>query len=62
MAIEKRSIGFGSDIAKIAKSIKADVVANNIAKIMGKQDCGCGKREEALNNPDLLINKIFYKK
>jgi hypothetical protein len=24
-------------------------------------DCGCGERKELLNNPNLLINKIFYK-
>jgi hypothetical protein len=61
MAIEKKTEGFGSDIAKVAKLIGADKAAQRIAKSLGYEDCGCGPREEALNNPDLLINKIFYK-
>lgn len=24
------------------------------------KDCGCTKRKEQLNNPDLLINKVIY--
>ena len=24
-------------------------------------NCGCGERKELLNDPNLLINKIFYK-
>jgi len=24
------------------------------------EDCGCEQRRQILNNPDLLINKIFY--
>lgn len=61
MPIENKSIGFGSDIAKIAKAVKADVIANNVAKAIGLNDCGCNARKEALDNPDLLVNKIFYK-
>lgn len=62
MAIEKRSEGFGDSIAKITKAIRADIAAKKIAKELGIEDCGCSKRQEQLNNPDLLINKIFYKK
>jgi hypothetical protein len=61
MAIEKKSEGFGSDIAKVAKFIHADAAAARIARVLGYEDCGCGPRAEALNNPDLLVNKIFYK-
>lgn len=61
MAIESRSQGFGDDIARVAKKLGLDKVANGTAKALGMKDCGCGARQEALNNPDLLINKYFYK-
>lgn len=61
MPIEKKTEGFGSFIAKAAKYIKADIAADKIAKAIGKEDCGCSKREEVLNNPNLLVNKVFYK-
>jgi hypothetical protein len=61
MAIEKRSQGFGDSIANISKLIKADIAAKKIAKELGLEDCGCSKRQERLNNPDLLINRVFYK-
>ena len=46
----------GDDIEKITK-------ATGIKKVVDKLpgDCGCGKRKEKLNNPNLLINKILYK-
>jgi len=38
---------------------KADQkVVEKVAKAANK-DCGCAKRKAALNNPDLLINKIL---
>lgn len=61
MSIERRSQGFGDDIAKFAKLIKADKTADKIAKKLGYNDCGCGSRQESLNNPNLLVNKVFYK-
>lgn len=61
MAIEKKSEGFGSDIAKTAKLIGAEKAAQRIAKSLGYEDCGCKDREKALNDPNLLVNKIFYK-
>jgi hypothetical protein len=61
MDIEKKTHGFGSHLAKAAKIIKADVAADKIAKALGYKDCGCAARAAALNNPDLLVNKIFYK-
>lgn len=53
--------GFGDDIHRIAKAIKADVAAQKIAEALGRKDCGCKKRQQDLNNPDLMVNKIFYK-
>jgi hypothetical protein len=61
MAIEKRSHGFGSDIAKVTKLTGVDFIAKKIAQSLGYEDCGCAGREQALNNPDLLVNKVFYK-
>lgn len=61
MSIEKRSQGFGDDVARFAKLIKADIAADKIAKKLGYNDCKCGSRQESLNNPNLLVNKIFYK-
>lgn len=58
---QKKSQGFGDSMSKIAKAIAADKAADKIAEALGLEDCGCGKRQEKLNNPDLLVNKIFYK-
>lgn len=58
---QKKSQGFGDSMAKIAKAIAADKAADKIAKALGLEDCGCSKRQETLNNPDLLVNKVFYK-
>lgn len=62
MAIEKKTHGFGTDLARAAKFVRADIAADRIAKALGFEDCGCTGRAEALDNPDLLVNKIFYKK
>lgn len=58
---QKKSQGFGDSMAKIAKAIAADKAADKIAEALGLEDCGCKKRQEKLNNPDLLVNKVFYK-
>jgi hypothetical protein len=49
MAEVKKSEGFGDTVAKITHAIGADVMAEKIAKAMGKKDCGCKKRQETLN-------------
>ena len=40
MAIEKRTQGFGSDLAKAARFVRADIAADRIAKALGYEDCG----------------------
>jgi len=48
----------GDSIEKITK-------ATGIKKLVEKATkggCGCGARKEKLNNPELKINKILYKK
>lgn len=62
MATEKKVEGFGDEIARITKKLGLDTKAEQVAKAFGKKDCGCGARQKALNNPDLLVNKVFYGK
>lgn len=54
-----KSRGLGDTIEKVT-------TATGIKKIVEKaskgKDCGCAERKNKLNNPDLLVNKIFYKK
>lgn len=44
-----QSIGLGDDIAKVTAKLGIDKVADNIAKKMGKKECGCKKRQQKLN-------------
>lgn len=55
MIIIKRHKGLGDTVAAITK-------ATGIAALVDAaiEDCGCGKRQEAWNDPDLLVNRIFY--
>lgn len=62
MATEKKVEGFGDEIARVTKKLGLDKVAEQFAKAAGKKDCDCKKRQNQLNNPDLLVNKIFYSK
>lgn len=50
-----RSKGLGDTIEKITKATGIKKVVDSL-----DVDCGCDKRKESLNNPYLLINKIFY--
>jgi len=58
---QKKSQGFGDDFEKLAKALRLDKLAQEAASALGKEDCGCSGRKDKLNNPDLLINKVFYK-
>jgi hypothetical protein len=44
------SRGLGDTIAKFTSATKLDVVAEQIAKASGADDCGCKARQEKLNN------------
>ena len=55
-----KSKGLGDTIEKITTATGVKSMVETVVKSTGK-DCGCGKRKEKLNNPDLLVNKIFYK-
>jgi hypothetical protein len=53
----KRSIGLGDSIGKLTKYSGIKALVKKVSP-----SCGCEARQEALNNPNLLVNKIFYKK
>lgn len=53
--------GLGDDIARVTRATGIDVLAKKVAKTMGKEDCGCEKRKQKLNNPNLLVNRLFYR-
>jgi len=53
--------GLGDVIEKITTSTGIKKEVNTVSKAVGK-DCGCEKRKEALNNPNLLVNKMFNRK
>lgn len=45
----EESIGLGDTVAKITNTLGLDKVAESVAKAVGKDDCGCNKRREKLN-------------
>lgn len=48
----------GDRIEQITTATGIKTVVDKVAKVT-KKDCGCAKRKQILNNPDLLINKIL---
>lgn len=44
-----KSEGLGDTIAKITHFFGLDILADKIAKLFGKEDCGCNRRREKLN-------------
>lgn len=46
----QESKGLGDTIAKVTNALGIDKVAESVAHAMGKEDCGCGKRREKLND------------
>lgn len=48
----------GDSIEKVTTATGIKAAVDYVAKKTGK-DCGCAKRKAALNNPNLLINKIL---
>lgn len=56
-----KSKGLGTTIEKVTTATGIKRVVKAGAKALGKEDCGCGKRRDFLDNPNLAVNKIFYK-
>jgi len=46
---KQKSAGLGDTIAKITNVLRLDVLADKIAKLFGKEDCGCNRRRKKLN-------------
>jgi len=53
-------MALGDTIEKITTATGLKMLVNGVYKTIGS-NCNCPERKEALNNPNLLINKIFYK-
>lgn len=45
----KPAEGFGDIIAKITHKLGIAQIAQEVAHLVGKEDCGCNERREALN-------------
>jgi len=45
----KKAKGLGDTIAKITNVFGIDILADKIAKLFGKEDCGCDRRRKKLN-------------
>ncbi len=45
----KKTEGLGDTIAKITNLFGIDILADRIAKLFGKEDCGCDRRRRKLN-------------
>ena len=52
--------GLGDMIELITTATEIKAVVNKVSEVTGKP-CGCPERKETLNNPDLTVNKIFFK-
>jgi len=46
----QKSKGLGDTIAKVTHAVGLDKVAEAVAKAAGKEDCGCSKRQQKLND------------
>jgi hypothetical protein len=55
MIILKRHKGLGDTIASFTEATGIKTLVESIT-----EDCGCQERQASLNNPNLLINKLFY--
>lgn len=49
MKIENKSTGLGDTVAKFTHLFKIDKLAEKIAHLFGKEDCGCERRKDKLN-------------
>lgn len=49
MKKKTKSKGLGDTVAKITEATGLDKLAERMARAMGKEDCGCKRRQEKLN-------------
>jgi hypothetical protein len=53
----QKSKGLGDTIAKVTHLFGIDILAKKVAKLFGKEDCGCERRREKLNTKVPYKNK-----
>lgn len=46
---KRKSEGLGDTVAKVTNALGIDKLADKIAKMAGKEDCGCNNRRKKLN-------------
>lgn len=56
----KKHKGLGDTVEFILDRTGLSYAVKMAAKSVGIADCGCEERKEELNDPNLLVNKIFY--
>jgi hypothetical protein len=59
--IRRDSIGFGDTIEKFTRATGIKKFVDTVSDLTGV-DCGCSGRKESLNDPNILVNKLFYNK
>ena len=55
MLIIRNHRGLGDTVAAVAAATGIKALVEAVT-----EDCGCQERQASLNNPNLLINKLFY--
>ena len=56
-----KSRGLGDTVGKVTAATGVKRLVRVATKAVGIEDCGCSARQEKLNDPKLLVNKVFYK-
>jgi hypothetical protein len=59
--VRRDSIGLGDTIEKFTRATGIKKFVDTVSDLTGI-DCGCTERKEALNEPNILVNKLFYNK
>lgn len=52
--------GLGDTVERFTKATGIKKVVEKVSEVTGF-DCGCEERRERMNDPNILVNKIFYK-
>lgn len=56
-----KSKGLGDTIEKFTAATGIKKAVETFTEAVGIKDCGCNGRKKKLNNPNLIINRTFYK-
>lgn len=55
----KQSRGIGTKLLNVNKKLGINKVANTIAKVVGKDDCGCKERAKKLDTMQNKLSSMF---